>query len=79
MEEGGPVRTDDHEGGLKDTLWKATDKSPWGPRTPSHGKDVILGLVFLEVRVRRVRRATAPVAADLAGEGFREDQIESRS
>ncbi len=60
---------------LKDTLWKAADKLR-GSMDASQYKDVILGLVFLKYVSDAFDERRDRLQADLAGEGFREDQIE---
>lgn len=60
---------------LKDTLWKAADKLR-GSMDASQYKDVILGLVFLKYVSDAFDERREQIRADLAAEGYREDQIE---
>ena len=60
---------------LKDTLWKAADKLR-GSMDASQYKDVILGLVFLKYVSDAFEERRDQIRADLAAEGYREDQIE---
>lgn len=59
---------------LKDTLWKAADKLR-GSLSASQYKDVILGLVFLKYVSDAYAERRDAIRADLAAEGYDEDQI----
>lgn len=59
---------------LKDTLWKAADKLR-GSMDASQYKDVILGLVFLKYVSDAFDERRAQIRAELAAEGYDEDQI----
>ncbi len=60
---------------LKDTLWKAADRLR-GSMDASQYKDVILGLVFLKYVSDAFDERREQIRAELAAEGYREDQIE---
>lgn len=59
---------------LKDTLWKAADKLR-GSMAASQYKDVVLGLVFLKYVSDAFDERRAQIRAELAADGFTEDQI----
>ena len=59
---------------LKDTLWKAADKLR-GSLSANQYKDVILGLVFLKYVSDAYDERRDAIRADLAAEGYDEDQI----
>ena len=61
---------------LKDTLWKAADKLR-GSMDASQYKDIILGLVFLKFVSDAYDERRRKIHADLSGEGYDEEQIES--
>jgi len=61
---------------LKDTLWKAADKLR-GSMDASQYKDVILGLVFLKYVSDAFDERRGQIAAELAEQGYDEEQIES--
>lgn len=62
---------------LKDTLWKAADKLR-GSMDASQYKDVILGLVFLKYASDAFDERRERIRAELAADGWDEDQIESQ-
>ncbi len=60
---------------LKATLWKAADKLR-GSMDASQYKDVALGLIFLKYVSDAFDERREQLRAELAAEGFRDDQIE---